>query len=195
MKLISAMSFAHYVPPRITRQISRATLAMALLLSITTNAQEIFRWVDKNGKVHYGDSLPPPAEVKSSQTKKINDNVIEQEDVPYGVSTAMKNNPVTLYANNCGEACTNAKALLAKRGIPFADKNPEADAAAATALKALVGALQVPTIAIGPNNLSGFDEEGWNAALNAAGYPRFNPNLRQGAARAGPKVVPPTPAK
>ena len=195
MKLISAMSFAHYVPPRITRQISRATLAMALLLSITTNAQEIFRWVDKNGKVHYGDSLPPPAEVKSSQTKKINDSVIEQEDVPYGVSTAMKNNPVTLYANNCGEACTNAKALLAKRGIPFADKNPEADAAAATALKALVGALQVPTIAIGPNNLSGFDEEGWNAALNAAGYPRFNPNLRQGAARAGPKVVPPAPAK
>lgn len=195
MKLISAMSFAHYVPPRITRQISRATLAMALLLSITTNAQEIFRWVDKDGKVHYGDSLPPPAEVKSSQTKKINDSVIEQEDVPYGVSTAMKNNPVTLYANNCGEACTNAKALLAKRGIPFADKNPEADAAAATALKALVGALQVPTIAIGPNNLSGFDEEGWNAALNAAGYPRFNPNLRQGAARAGPKVVPPAPAK
>ena len=195
MKLISAMSFAHYVPPRITRQISRATLAMALLLSITTNAQEIFRWVDKNGKVHYGDSLPPPTEVKSSQTKKINDSVIEQEDVPYGVSTAMKNNPVTLYANNCGEACTNAKALLAKRGIPFADKNPEADAAAATALKALVGALQVPTIAIGPNNLSGFDEEGWNAALNAAGYPRFNPNLRQGAARAGPKVVPPAPAK
>lgn len=195
MKLISAMSFAHYVPPRITRQISRATLAMALLLSTTTNAQEIFRWVDKDGKVHYGDSLPPPAEVKSSQTKKINDSVIEQEDVPYGVSTAMKNNPVTLYANNCGEACTNAKALLAKRGIPFADKNPEADTAAATALKALVGALQVPTIAIGPNNLSGFDEEGWNAALNAAGYPRFNPNLRQGAARAGPKVVPPAPAK
>ena len=195
MKLISAMSFAHYVPPRITRQISRATLAMALLLSITTNAQEIFRWVDKNGKVHYGDSRPPPAEVTSSQTKKLNDSVIEQEDVPYGVSTAMKNNPVTLYANNCGEACTNAKALLAKRGIPFADKNPEADAAAATALKALVGALQVPTIAIGPNNLSGFDEEGWNAALNAAGYPRFNPNLRQGAARAGPKVVPPAPAK
>ena len=195
MKLIQQMPFAHHFPLRITRRVTRAMLAVALVLSTTTNAQEIFRWVDKDGKVHYGDSLPPPTEVKSSQSKKINDSVIEQEDVPYGVSIAMKNNPVTLYANNCGEACTNAKALLTKRGIPFADKNPESDTAAATALKALVGALQVPTIAIGPNNLSGFDEEGWNAALNAAGYPRFSPNLRQGAARAGPKVVPLAPAK
>ena len=123
------------------------------------------------------------------------DSVIEQEAVSYGVSIAMKNNPVTLYANSCGEACTNARALLAKRGIPFADKNPEADAAAAAALKALAGALAVPTLTVGANSIQGFDEEGWNSALSAAGYPRFNPNVRQSAAKAGAKVVPPVPAK
>ena len=113
-------------------------------------------------------------------------------------TTAMKNNPVTLYANSCGEACSNAKALLTKRGIPFAEKNPESDAAAAATLKEKVGALQVPTIMIGANSLAGFDEEGWQAALNAAGYPRNNPNLRQGATKAGPKAPPPAtpvPAK
>ena len=82
-------------------------------------------------------------------------------------------------------------ALLAKRGIPFTEKNPESDAAAATALKEKVGALQVPTIVIGTNSLTGFDEEGWHSALNAAGYPRNNPNLRQGATKAGPKAPPP----
>ncbi|MCY7387562.1 MAG: glutaredoxin family protein [Burkholderiales bacterium] len=165
-----------------------------LLLSMAagTNAQEVFRWVDKNGKVHYGDMPPPPAEVKTVQTKRLSDSVIEQDDVPFAVTTAMKNNPVTLYANNCGEACSNAKSLLAKRGIPFAEKNPEADPAAAAALKEKVGALRVPTIVIGANSLTGFDEEGWHSALNAAGYPRNNPNLRQGATKAGPKV--PTPA-
>ena len=171
------------------------SLALCCLASLATatNAQEVFRWVDKDGKVHYGDMLPPPAEVKSVQTKRLNDSVIEQEDISFGIATAMKNNPVTLYANGCGDACTSAKALLARRGIPFTEKNPESDAAAAAALKEKVGALQVPTIVIGTNSLSGYEEEGWNAALNAAGYPRNNPNFRQGAAKAGPKTVPPPP--
>jgi glutaredoxin len=168
--------------------------SFAMSLATTAGAQEIFRWVDKDGKVHYGDMQPPPAEGKNVQTKKIQDSVIEQDAVPYGVSTAMKNNPVTLYANSCGEACVNAKALLARRGIPFTEKNPESDAAAATTLKAMIGALQVPTIVIGANSLAGYEEESWNTALNAAGYPRNNPNLRQGAAKAGPKVVTPAPA-
>ena len=175
----------------ITSRLAGGFLALVLALSTMANAQEIFRWVDKDGKVHYGDILPPPAEVKNVQTKKLSERVIQQQAVPYDVLTAMKNNPVTLYANNCGEACTDARALLAKRGIPFADKNPASDPEAAAALKALVGALQVPTIAIGASNLQGFEQGSWNAALTAAGYPSFNPNLRQGAAKAVPKVAPP----
>ena len=165
-----------------------------LLLTISTGAiaQEVFRWVDKAGNVHYGDRLPPPAEVKNVQTKRLPDSVIEQDDVSFAVSTAMKNNPVTLYANSCGEACNSAKALLTKRGIPFSAKNPESDPAAAAALKEKVGALQVPTIVIGANSLMGFDESGWQSALSAAGYPRTNPTLRQGPTKAGPKT--PLPA-
>lgn len=175
---------------RIALRLIGPILTFCLLWVTATNAQEIFRWVDKDGKVHYGDTLPPPNEAKNVQTKKVQDSVIEQEAVPYGISIAMKNNPVTLYANSCGDACVSAKALLAKRGIPYTEKNPESDAAAATALKALAGALQVPTIVIGGNSLQGFEEEGWNSALNAAGYPRFNPNLRQSAPKAIPKTVP-----
>ena len=86
-------------------------LALVMAVSTGANAQEIFRWVDKDGKVHYGDTLPPPALVKNLQTKKLSESVIEQQAVPYGVAIAMKNNPVTLYANNCGEACTTARGL------------------------------------------------------------------------------------
>ena len=166
---------------------------LSVTLAATANAQEIFRWVDKDGKVHYGDTLPPPAEVKNVQTKKLNDSVIEQDAMPFAVATAVKNNPVTLYANNCGEACNEAKALLARRGIPFTEKNPASDPDAATALKALVGALQVPTLTIGANTLQGYEEGGWTTALTAAGYPRFNPNLRQGTAKAAPPLAPTTP--
>ena len=168
-------------------------LTLLLGFTATANAGEIFRWVDKNGQIHYGDMLPPTAEGKNAQTKKLQDNVIEQNAVSYEVSTAMKNNPVTLYTNSCGESCTNARALLAKRGVPYTEKNPETDVAAAAVLKALVGAVQVPTIVIGTNNLSGYEEAGWNAALNAAGYPLNNPNLRPSAAKAGPATVTPPP--
>lgn len=178
-------------------RIAVGIVALACVLATHAYAGEIFRWVDKAGQVHYGDMLPPPAEVKSVQTKKLTDSVIEQEDVPYGVAMAMKNNPVTLYANSCGEQCIGAKALLAKRGIPYAEKNPQTDVVAATALKQRVGSLSVPTIVIGTSNLSGFEDESWNAALTAAGYPRSNPNLRQNATKAGPKAAPATetPAK
>ena len=121
----------------ITPNVVGGMLALAFTLATAASAQEIFRWVDKDGKVHYGDTLPPPAEVKTFQTKKLQDSVVEQEAVPYSVSIAMKNNPVTLYANSCGEACASAKTLLVKRGIPFTQKNPESDVAAAAALKAL----------------------------------------------------------
>ena len=170
-------------------------LSIALIATTAANAQEVFRWVDKAGKVHYGDMPPPPADVKTLQTKKLSDSVIEQEPVPFGVSTAMKNNPVTLYANACGEACSNAKTLLSKRGISYTEKNPQTDSAAAATLTALVGAVQVPTVVIGANKLSGFDEEGWNSALSSAGYPRYNPNVRQGAVKAGPQAPTPAPAK
>ena len=166
-------------------------LTLLLGLATAAHAGEVFRWVDKNGQVHYGDMLPPPAEGKNAQTKKLQDSVIEQDAVPYEVSIAMKNNPVTLYTNSCGESCTNARTLLSTRGIPFSEKNPETDVAAAAALKALVGAVQVPTIVIGTNNLTGYEEAGWSAALNAAGYPRTNPNLRPSAAKAGPATVTP----
>lgn len=164
-------------------------IAASCLLATAATAQGVFRWVDKAGKVNYGDMPPQPAEVKSVEAKKLTDSVIEQADVSFAVSVAMKNNPVTLYANSCGEQCANAKALLAKRGIPFAEKNPETDPAAALALKEKVGALSVPTIVIGSSNISGFDEASWSAALTGAGYSSSGPSQRQNATKAGPKAV------
>lgn len=154
-------------------------------------AQELYRWVDQDRKVHYSD-VPPPANVKYYEQKRPGDNVIEQDKIPYGIKLAMQNNPVTLYANDCGPACDNARALLGKRGIPFADRNPQKDAGAAAALTALAGQLDVPTIAIGSNKLSGFSEGAWNSALDSAGYPRTNANLRLPATppKAAPVVAP-----
>jgi glutaredoxin len=145
-----------------------------VLATLTANpaSAELYKWVDKDGKTIYSDT-PPPPDIKEVKPKKFGDNVSGPSDaLPFSMRDAAKRNPVTLFANACGEPCDGARKLLAARGIPYADKNPEKDPAAQAELKKLAGGLQVPYLLIGDNSLSGFAEETWHAALTGAGYPR-----------------------
>ncbi len=40
------------------------SLAAGLLLAVSANAAEVYRWVDENGEVHYSETLPPNFEDK-----------------------------------------------------------------------------------------------------------------------------------
>lgn len=146
-------------------------LALPLLLAGTASAAEMFRWVDADGKVHYTDAPPPPT-AKNVQQKKLGDKAGSAQ-IPYVLQQAVKNFPVTLYSNECGDACTKAKALLGKRGIPFTQKDPEKNPDDAESLKKVAGGtLTVPLLLVGTSVLKGFEEDGWNSALDLAGYPK-----------------------
>jgi glutaredoxin len=155
----------------------RTTLFSAITLcGIAPAHAGLYKWVDKDGKTIYSDT-PPPADIKEVKPRKFGDNVTGPSDgLTFSMRDAMARNPVTLFANACGETCDSAKQLLSGRGIPFTSRDPEKDPAAAEALKKLVGGLQVPTLVVGDNNISGFLDESWHAALTQAGYPRnFTP--------------------
>jgi glutaredoxin len=174
-------------------KVSIALLAIGVVVS--AGAQGMYRWEDKNGRVTYSDT-PPPKDAKTQTQKKLGDNIIEQEKLPFATKAAQEKNPVTLYVTNCGEPCTAARALLSKRGIPFSEKNPAADPAAAVKLKEVAGDLDVPTMTIGSNAQKGFLESAWSAALDSAGDPKTNAVLgpAQATARAA-TPAPTTPAK
>ena len=145
-------------------------LALPLLLAGTAGAAEMFRWVDADGKVHYTDAPPPPT-AKNVQQKKLGDKASGAQ-MPYALQQAVKNFPVTLYTSACGDACTNARALLTKRGIPFTEKDPEKNPTDAESLKKVAGGtLSVPLLMVGAEILKGFEEGGWNSALDLAGVP------------------------
>ena len=145
--------------------------AIMLLAVNSIHAAEVYRWVDNDGKVHYSD-IPPPPDAKNAQLKKVGDNAIDVDKLPYATRDAMKKNPVVLFSNSCGTPCDQAKQLLNKRGIPFSVKNPEASPADADALKKLIGGLEVPVLVVGSNSpLKGFEEGAWTSALDNAGYP------------------------
>jgi len=144
-----------------------------MLVSGLASAAQLYKWLDKDGNLHYTDQ-PPPPEAKTTEQKSFGD---KPADGPayYALQQAVKNFPVTLYtaAGECGEACNKASALLNQRGVPFSEKSAR-DPAAAEELKALTGGkLMVPVMKVGTQVLSGYEESGWNATLDAAGYPKW----------------------
>jgi glutaredoxin len=155
--------------------VKKVTLLLLMLAAACNVQADLYKWVDKAGGVHYSDQAPP-GDARKVEKKNIGGNVIEGQD-NFALREATRKFPVILYASDCGEPCKQARDLLTKRGIPFAQKNPESSAEDAAALKKLVGGLEVPTLIIGQTTpLKGLLESSWNSSLDAAGYPSSNPN-------------------
>lgn len=169
--------------------------SVMFLLGATAQA-EMYRWVDKNGKVHYGDQLPPPSETKKVEEKKFGGNLIPGGNLPYATQQAAKNFPVTLYTGDCGEFCDKAKAYLSKRGIPYSERLPGKNPADAELFKKITKDSFIPFLQVGSTTLRGYDESAWTAALDQAGYPKANPFAagQQPKPTEPGKAEPPAPA-
>jgi len=177
----------------------RIVLLLSCLAVMPSGAQagELYRWLDAKGKVHYGDV--PPAGATQVTTIKSPAATTPGEDLPYETRRAQQNFPVTLYvADNCAEACNQARELLSKRGIPFSEKSlvTQEDI---DAFKALSGSDGVPTLAVGKAFLKGFLAGQWHGELDIAGYPKTAPYRAPGALpasapAAASQVAPANPA-
>lgn len=171
----------------------RASIVALMLIAASGAAQadQLYRWVDQDGHVHYTDQ-PPPPQARSGERKRLGDRPGEVPG-PYALQQAMKNFPVTLFiAKECGEGCKAAQAYLNRRGIPFTQKDARQDV---DALKALTGgALEVPVATVGSNVLRGYEEGAWKTTLDAAGYPSTAAGTAAPAAAAA-KPATPTPAR
>ena len=146
-----------------------AGLAMLFCAGLA-QAQAVYRWVDKDGRVHYGDRFPSTV---ASDVQKRNARAPDADkQLPFATRQAMANFPVTLYTSkDCGDGCKNAADYLKSRGVPFTEKTV-ASAEEIEALKALVGESAVPTLQVGTKARKGFDAAGWGNTLDAAGYPK-----------------------
>ena len=150
------------------------SVCLLALLTSNTQAESLYRWVDKDGKVHYGDR--PAEDAKGAEQKKFSAPAAAgDDDLPYSVRKARQDFPVTLYvATACGDPCNQARAFLNKRGIPFAEKNLASNEDIA-AFKTKTGGNSIPALTVGNSLLSGFEAEQWNGELDIAGYPKTAP--------------------
>jgi glutaredoxin len=164
--------------------------AAVIAAGAAAQTQQVFRYVDKDGKVVYSDRAPP-SDSKDVQAKRLSPNYIENTDVPIALTQAVERFPVTLYTFACGVVCQNAESLLNRRGVPFTAVNVE-DAKGADQLQKLTGAQQAPVLQIGDKLIAkGFNEARWSAMLDEAGYPKTAP--RRVATKTPTETTPDTP--
>jgi glutaredoxin len=154
---------------------------LALVVAGSAHA-ELYRSIDKDGKVHYSDvPLQGSEDVAAVKVDKV---PVPDETLPYETRRAKENFPVTLYSfPDCGSACKLARDYLIKRGIPFSEKSltKQEDI---NAFRKDSGDSQMPAVSIGKTWLKGFLEEKWGKELDIAGYPKA-------AGARPPKIEPP----
>jgi hypothetical protein len=174
-----------------------------LMLACVAAHADLYRWVDADGTVHYSDQLPP-ANIKQIEKKKAAGGKASEAPLPYTLQQAVRNFPVTLYSSECGNACTQARGLLAKRGIPHTEMDATDPSTQVELRKLTGGPLEVPVLKVGRDTLRGFEEGKWNTSLDAAGYPQtamIPPRLPAKPAKpakpaaAVPPAAPPSPAE
>jgi glutaredoxin len=146
-----------------------AALCAAFVVEAQTN---VYRWVDKDGKVQFSDA-PPPADAKDATQKRLGGGGGEDTQLPYATQVAARRNPVTLFTGpDCGDPCVKGRELLGRRGIPFMERDAQNNADDQEALKKLIGTLDVPVLVVGESKIKGYEESRWHASLDTAGYPR-----------------------
>ena len=134
-------------------------------------AQAQYKYIGPDGRVIYSDQPPPPT------AKVLEKNVGGAKpagggaDLPFVLQNAMKTYPVTLYtAGNCGSPCSEGRSYLNKRGVPFTEKTVNT-ADDAVKFKKDMGTDQLPLLVVGNSKQAQWQQDAWEGALSAAGYP------------------------
>ena len=144
-------------------------LLLALVFSCAVSGQ--YKWVDKEGRVGFGDN--PPRDARSVQRLDMRggENVDASKDLPYELRRAAERFPVTLYSATSCQPCDLARTFLRNRGIPYSERSVGSESDAEE-LKRISGGIRLPVLTVGRQVHVPFDPEAWTSSLDAAGYPR-----------------------
>jgi len=148
-----------------------------LVLPASHAAAEIYKWVDRDGSVHFTDSPPPEganAEVVNPEPNRLVGYGKRPEG---GAAPSSLNGPakqavrpadlpiVELFVTSWCGYCKKAEAYFQARNIPFVKYDIEKDQAAARRKSSLTQSRGVPFVLIGEVGIPGYSEAAFDKAL------------------------------
>jgi glutaredoxin len=143
-----------------------------IALSQGAQAQNLFKWVDEQGRITYSDRPAPPDQTVKDVSATMNTMGAGEAQVSglgYETQQIVAKFPVTLYAAKACPPCDEGRHLLRKRGVPYVEKLIESEGD----LKALQERFNVqtlPVLTVGSSTRPGFSSVDWDAALDTVGY-------------------------
>ena len=140
-----------FIEGSVMRRLMKYVLFVLIAVSFIANAQ-IEKWVDENGKTHYGTRAPSGRDTQNDEVPKFQ---------PTNSSVAKKER-VVLYSTSWCPYCKKAKAYLNKNRIAFTEYDIEKDATAKRNYKSL-GGRGVPFLVRGSDVQGGFSAEKYDA--------------------------------
>lgn len=155
----------------LSQRVKLGLLVTGLCLAAAAQAQMVYRIVGADGRVTFSDKPPVSAGQGKLAATGPGAAAASGAGLPYELRLVANKYPVTLYTAPDCSPCSNGRALLSSRGIPFAERTVTTPDDAA-ALKRLAGEISVPVLSIGGQRLKGFSDAEWTQYLDAAGYPK-----------------------
>ena len=122
----------------------------ALLIDTSVSA-EVLKWIDENGKVHYGD-----ARQMRGRAEVVNTKINSYEHVEI-TKMAHTGDGVTMYSTSWCGYCKKARRYFKQQGIAFTEYDIEKNKRARRAYDKLGGS-GVPVILVGSAKMTGFSE-------------------------------------
>jgi glutaredoxin len=143
--------------------IASLLLVGALLVCAEAPANQVYRWLDDTGKVHFSDRPPVGNGAGDIEVKSYRGSP-EISAVPTESVSAQ----VTMFTTSWCGYCKRARAYLNKMGIPFVEYDVERDEIGKREYKKLNGR-GVPVILVGNQRMNGFSAPSLEKLLRNAG--------------------------
>jgi len=159
-------------------------IVLLALAALPAQADRLYKWVDKDGRVSYHDQPPPTDAGYRVEEKQLGSK--RYAPISSAASEAADKAPVVLYSAKKCASCDLARTYLQKRGVPFSEKNVEGDRKLQDELIKQSGGLSVPTITVGSKVMRGYLESVLEGELTDAGYPPLEEPAKEESAQANP---------
>lgn len=145
-------------------------LFFAFALASQLAGAQPYKWVDAQGRTHYGDR--PPAEAKARPvTAAINTYAgapaLNAAGTP-AAKAGLRESMVIYTTPTCGY-CRAAKAHMGRRGIPYTERDVTTSESYEREFRQK-GGRGVPLIVAGSRTLSGYSAESLEELLKVSGY-------------------------
>ena len=141
-------------------------LIFLALMHISPSHAQIYKWIDADGAVQFGDKKPLNNKSENINLK-INTykSVTIDPEILKGTKKTKRNKNVSMYSAAWCGICRKAKKYFNKNRIPYIEYDIDNDKAAKKRHKAM-GATGVPVIFIGDRRMNGFSVASFERIYN-----------------------------